>query len=363
MLFAQMLPLLCRLRSGLLLGLLLGPVLGLWARPRPHYAIEGNERPVALLHPGKATYLVTQRSIFQLDGRQFVRKYQGSEVIQCAAAVDTVLWLGTQQGLLVLNTRRFQSRPVALPGLATPPNVVALFTDAGGALWVGANGLGVFRWAHGAFIQELNTPAINAGLATADSSVWIATNIGLSRKKGTEWTRYNEEGVANHEIPDNIVEKLLPDNAGNLWVVMSEGLCVLEGLGRHVAAEAELPSVKFLGRPGNEVYGVAYLRGAGRLFATAMGLLLLPTGPAKRFDDFAPAADQVEDKQLLVPLPAPPGGPRPGAVARRPYLVQVDAHERVWLVSAGDITVLTAKQLQVFIHSAQANQPLNSPTS
>ena len=360
MLFARILPLLCRLRSGLLLGLLLEPVLGVGARPRPHYAIAGNERPVALLHAGQATYLVTQQSVFLLEGRQFVRKSQGPGLIQCAAAVDTVLWLGTQRGVLALNTRRFRPRPVAWPGLATTPNVVALFTDAGGALWVGANGLGVFRWAHGAFIQELNTPSINAGLATADSSVWIATNIGLSRKKGTQWTRYNEEGVANHEIPDNIVEKLLPDNAGNLWVVMSEGLCVFEGLDRHVAAEDELPSVRFLGRPGNEVYGAAYVRGAGRLFATAMGLLLLPTGPAKRFDDFAPAADKVEAKPLLVPLPGPSLS---GAAPHAPYLVQVDSHERVWLVSTGEITVLTAKQFQAFIHAGQRTQRVKSPSS
>jgi ligand-binding sensor domain-containing protein len=210
-------------------------------------------------------------------------------------------------------------------------------------MWVGANGYGVFRWANGAFVQELKTPAINGGVATADSSVWIATSIGLSRKQGPEWTRYNEEGVANHEIPDNIVEKLLPDNAGNLWVVMSDAICVFEG-GQRGGAEAELPTVKFLGRPGNEVFSVAYVAGAGCLFATAMGLLLLPNEPATHLASFAPATDKVEPKRLLVPLPQLPG-------TGNPILLQLDKQQRLWLASTEGVTVLTSKEFSRFVQA------------
>ena len=325
---------------GWLLGLLLlvpGPAPQ--ARPRPHYALEGHEQPVTLLHAGKATYLVTQRSVFRLDGSQFVRHYQGAAQIQGAVLTDTVLWLGTRQGLLRMNTRDFRPYTLTLPGPAGPANITALFRDARGALWVGANGLGMFRLANGTFVPELNTPAINGGIATADSSVWIATSIGLSRKQGMEWTRYNEEGVANHEIPDNIVDKLLPDNAGNLWVIMSNAICVFEGGGQRAEAEAELPTVKFLGRPGNEVFSVAYLPGAGRLFATALGLLLLPNEPANHLTSFAPATDKIEPKRLLRPLPLLPG-------AGNPVLLEMDKQRRLWLVSAETITVLTRKEFQ-----------------
>lgn len=318
--------------------LLLGFAATLQARPRPHYAVAGAEKPVALLHAGKATYLVTERGVFQLEGKEFVRKQQTASPIQCAAVADTVLWLGTHQGVLRLNTHTFRPRPLALPGTEAP-SITALFRDGRGDVWVGANGYGVFRWAQGAFTQELNTPAINGGVALADSTVWIATSIGLSRKQGAAWTRYNEEGVANHEIPDNIVEKLLPDNAGNLWVVMSDAICVFEGGGQRAAAEAELPTVKFIGRPGNEVFGVASLPGTGRLFATAQGLLLLPNEPADHLASFAPATDKVEPKQLLVPLLLPTG-------AGNPALLQVDAQQRLWLVSNQGITVLTAKELR-----------------
>ncbi|WP_310393026.1 two-component regulator propeller domain-containing protein [Hymenobacter sp.] len=333
---------------GLWLSLLLSTGPGLLAKPRPRYAVAGNEKPVALLQAGKATYLVTERSVFRLEGPQFVRKYQGSGIIQCATVADTVLWLGTKQGVLRMNTREFRPRPLVLP--VPEPNVTAVFQDRQGALWVGALGYGVFHLVNGEFVHELRTPTINAGVATADSSVWIGTNIGLNRKQGPNWTRYNEEGVANQEIPDNYVEKLLPDNVGNLWVIMSDGICVFEARGQRSAAEAELPTVKFLGRPGNEVHGVAYVAGEGRVFATAMGLLLLPNEPANRLDSFAPSADKVEQKQLLVPLPALPGT----AAKTPPVLIQVDPQQRLWLVSAGEVAVLTAKEFHKFVHAKGA---------
>ncbi|MDJ0365148.1 hypothetical protein QMK33_08285 [Hymenobacter sp. H14-R3] len=328
--------------AGLLLALALAPSTPLLARPRPSYALTGHEKPVALLHAGKATLVVTEHSVWQLEGSKFIRKYQSTSPVQCAAAADTVLWLGTRQGVVALGTRRFAPRPLPLPGPAAEANITALFRDAQGALWVGANGQGVFRQAaDGALVPELRTPSINGGVTTADSSVWVATNIGLSRRRGSEWMRYNEEGVANNEIPDNIVEKLILDNVGNLWVIMSGGICVFEGLGQRAAAEAELPTVRYLGQPGNEVFGVAYLRGEGRLFATAMGLLLLPTEPAA---SFAPATDQVETKQLLRPVPNPAG-------STTPTLLHLDAQQRLWLVSPDAVTVLTAKELHQLAHS------------
>jgi ligand-binding sensor domain-containing protein len=335
-------PLFRLLCAGLLLAFSLGGSSQLQARPRPSYALAGHEKPVALLHAGKATLVVTEHSVWQLEGSKFIRKYQSESPVQCAAAADTIVWLGTRRGVVALGIRRFAPRPLPLPGPIAEANITALFRDAQGALWVGANGQGVFRQAaDGALLPELRTPSINGGVATADSSVWIATNIGLSRRRGPEWMRYNEEGVANNEIPDNIVEKLLPDNAGNLWVIMSGGICVFEGLGKRAAAEAELPTVRYLGQPGNEVFAVAYLRGEGRLFATAMGLLLLPTEPAT---SFAPATDRVETKQLLRSVPNPTG-------TTSPTLLHLDAQQRLWLVSEEAVVVLTAREFHQLAHS------------
>jgi len=312
-------------------------------RAQTQYAVEGNEKPVALLRSRKETYLVTQQSVFRLERKQFVRKYQSAVPIQCAAQTDTVLWLGTSRGAFRLNTRQFSARAQALPTTEPAANITTLFQDATGDVWLGVAGEGALRYAQGAMHRELSIPSVNTGLATADSSVWIGTNIGLNRWHRRQWTRYNEEGVANHEIPDNIVENLLLDTSGNLWVLMSTGISVFPG-GTQAAVE-HLPTVTFIGKPGNEVYSVAYLSGLGHVFATAMGPLLLPTEPAGHFESFEPATDQVTPRQVLVPLPSMTTS---AASPQNPALIQVDERQRVWLVSAGAVSVWTAKAFRRF---------------
>jgi hypothetical protein len=327
-----------------LIGLLLGLHSSLLAGPPPRYTIEGQEKPVALLTTRKATYLVTESSVFQLERKQFVRRYRSAAPIRCAVALaDSGLWLGTTQGVLRLTASRQEARPLALPGVAGPASITALFQDATGSVWIGAAGYGMLRYAAGTFTNELNVPTVNAGIATTDSSVWVATNIGLYRWQHRTWTRYNEEGVANHEIPDNIVEKLLLDNTGSLWVLMSQGISVFE-VGPHpAAAEAHehLPTVTFVGQPGNEVYSVAYLPGQGRLFTTALGLLLLPNEAAEPFGSVGQTTDKVAPQQLLVKLLPP--------TATAPQLLQFDPQGRAWLLSAGEVTVMEAKAFRRFI--------------
>ncbi len=318
-----------RLFLGLVLALPLGPAC---AAP-PHYALPYPERPVALLRPGGATYLVTEHSVLRLEGRRLVPRFHSDVAIRCALVADTALLLGTQQGVVRLGTATFRPHGLGLPGPDARPSISALFRDAVGALWVGTDGYGAFRQTGGGFRTELSVPAISDGAATADSAVWLATNTGLYRQQHGTWTRFNEEGVANHEIPDNLVERLLPDQRGNLWVLMSEGVTVFDTRPRRpAAASAELPTATFIGRPGNTVSGLAYLRGQGYLFATATGLLLLPAAPTAPLGRPVSTTDRVEPRRALLPLPAP-GGPV--------VLLQPGPHRRLWLVSNSEITVLS----------------------
>jgi hypothetical protein len=328
----------------LLCWLLLAAPATALARP-PHYALPNSETPVALLPVGRATYLVTTHEVLDLSGRQPVLRYHSAAPVRCALATDSVLWLGTEQGLLRLRIGRgsaaWVARPLALPTPAGAAPVTALAREAGGAVWAGFGGYGVYQVAGNELVSTLRIPAITAGLATADSSVWIGTNLGLHRWQHGAWTRYNEEGVANHEIPDNLVEKLLLDNSGSLWVFMSDAITVFEHTAAHAPASAgHLPTVKYLGRPGNEVYSVAYLPGRGHVFATAMGLLLLPTQAPGELAHFDSATDKVETPQVLVPLAVA------GAAVAGPCLLHIDARQRIWVVQAGSVRVLRAQDLQ-----------------
>ncbi|MDF7813983.1 hypothetical protein [Hymenobacter sp. YC55] len=314
------------------------------------YRVAGQEKAVALLTGGKATYLVTEKTVLRRRGRQFAPVYHSAAPIRCALLTDTTLWLGTQQGLLQVSTRSGQAQPLnpAGPGIVAP--VTALLQDATGAVWVGMAGYGVYQQRQGAWQAQLNIPTLNAGLATADSAVWIATNIGLYQWQHQQWTRYNEEGVANHEIPDNLVEKLLPDGGGNMWVLMSEGLSCFAWAASTAASEPPLSTVKYLGRPGNEVYSVAQLPGQGYLFATALGLLLLPTEPASEVRNQAPAAtDQVQNRAALVPVTLP----GPAAV---PDLLHVDARHRIWVMQPGQVSVWRRKDFSAAAQPAATSR-------
>ncbi|PJJ59701.1 hypothetical protein [Hymenobacter chitinivorans] len=325
------------LALGLLL-LLLTAAPPLWAGPPRRYALESQERPVALLSAGRTTYLITEHSIYQRQGRQFVRRYQSPALIRCALATDTLLWLGTQEGLRQLPTATWQAQPLPAAETAAQAPITTLVQDAAGTIWVGAAGYGVFQLQHGHLLSQLSIPTINAGLVTADSSVWLATNLGLHRWQHQRWTRYNEEGVANHEIPDNIVEKLLPDNRGNVWVVMSSGISVFARPGAAEAGEEHLPTVRFIGRPGNDIYSVTYVPGQGHVFATAMGLLLLPAQPSGELAGLEPATttDKIETPQLLHALTL-------AGAATAPGLLQMDAHRHLWVVQAGEVSEWSTK--------------------
>jgi len=318
--------------AGLLWLLLLVGAYPALARPPRRYAVTGQEQPVALLTTGRTIYLITEHSVFRQEGRAFVRHYVSTAPISRALLADSLLWLGTQQGLVRLSTHGWHARPLALPG-AGPAAITALLRDAAGTLWVGATGQGMYQLLNGKLQNQLRIPAVNAGLATADSSVWIATNIGLYRWQHQAWTRYNEEGVANHEIPDNIVENLLLDTSGRLWVLMSEGISVFE-----TTADTEhVPTIKYLGRPGNEIYSVASLAGQGHVFATAMGLLLLPPQPKGELAHVKASSDRVETPHMLVPLMGLPTGAR---------LVAVDDRQQIWLVSPGQVQVWSAQDFR-----------------
>jgi ligand-binding sensor domain-containing protein len=315
------------------------------ADPGPRYQLASHETPVALLTAGRQTLLVTEHSVLQLSGRQFVCKYQSVAPIQCALTADTAVWLGTRQGAVRLSTRQFRAQAVALPGPAEKASVTAVCRDAAGGIWLGALGYGVFRLANGRMEKALSVPTVSAALVTADSSVWIGSTLGLNRFQHEQWTRYNEEGVANLEIPDNLVDKLLPDNTGNLWVIMSAGVSVFPGGG--AAVPVELPTTSFIGRPGNEVFSVACVPGAGRVFATAMGLLLLPDAPAGQFASFEPSVnDKVEQKRVLLPLVLPGT-----SASNLPRLIQVDRQQRVWLVSSQEVRVISGKEFRRLVKS------------
>jgi hypothetical protein len=130
---------------------------------------------------------------------------------------------------------------------------------------------------------------------------------------------------------------------------MSEGISLFAR--PSVAGDAPLSSIKYLGRPDNEVYSVAHLPGRGYLFATTLGLLLLPAELNREVGRSAPAApDQVQNLSALVPITLP-------GSTTVPDLLHVDARQRVWVMQPGQVSVWRPKAFPA------GAQPATSVTS
>jgi hypothetical protein len=265
------------------------------ARAVKTYALPAGESPVALLESGRRTWLFTQKSILERQRNHFVRKLEVSGTIACAVTRENELWLGTDSGIVAVNPDTYASRRVPLPAGEAYPSITTLFHTPAGAFYAGAADYGVFAYDPSGFRKVLGVAPVNTGLATPDSSAWIGTHTGLHHFKNGQWTRYTEEGVANFEIPGNIVDKLLDDGSGNLWVITTDGIGVLNRGPRAAGDHGHLPSVKFIGKPGNQVYGVQYLAERGSCLprrraccccprgrATSRGTTPPPTGSSRR---------------------------------------------------------------------------------
>jgi ligand-binding sensor domain-containing protein len=211
---------------------------------------------------------------------------------------------------------------------------------------VGAEAYGAFKLADDQFEKVLGAFPVNAGAVTQDSSVWIGTNTGLHQLKDKQWVRYNEEGVTNFEIPDNIVERLLVDNLNNLWVILSEGITVFEAKQHSSSSNGHIPSLKFIGKPQNSVYSVIYVNQQGYVFATGMGLLFLPTGQSDHLSKLeqSPTTDIVANRQMLHLIQLP-GKDKGTMDFSHPVILRSDKRNNFWLVDQQGISMLTNKNI------------------
>jgi streptogramin lyase len=97
------------------------------------YALPAGESPVTLLESGRRTWLVTQKSILELERNGFVRKLEVPAPIACAVMREQELWLGTDSGIVAVNPATYAKRRVALPAGEGYPAITTLFHTPDGS--------------------------------------------------------------------------------------------------------------------------------------------------------------------------------------------------------------------------------------
>ncbi|MFQ5640588.1 MAG: two-component regulator propeller domain-containing protein, partial [bacterium] len=120
--------------------------------------------------------------------------------------------------------------------------ITALFEDSRGYLWVGTleGGLNRLDRASGHFRRYFHSPEFPGSLSsdritavTEDSSgaLWIGTSNGLNRLPAGEvmrpqpnFEKFSHDPENTHSLSDNVIEALLIDKQGGLWVGTANGL-------------------------------------------------------------------------------------------------------------------------------------------
>jgi len=147
------------------------------------------------------------------------------------------LWIATQGGLAVFADGRLH--PELVPAPLRQRFLTTLRIDEGGAIWVGSNESGVFRFNPGESSEQ-----VFAGSREASSSsiwaihfdnerVWLGTFGGglLQLDRNGKLQRRITEADG---LPNNVIYRILQDDQRRLWLSTNQGLGVVDPHSRQV---------------------------------------------------------------------------------------------------------------------------------
>ncbi len=136
------------------------------------------------------------------------------------------LWVGTEAGLAVWQNGHLDA--VSVPGELAGKPITSLFSNRKGTMWVGAKGAGLFSVRGGEFLQ-VHDPVfddllqdLHCLLVDHEGRIWVgAGNASVLYREGEQWRRYR---FPRH-LPRHYISALAEDPDGTVWAgSVSEGL-------------------------------------------------------------------------------------------------------------------------------------------
>lgn len=134
------------------------------------------------------------------------------------------LWIGTNQGLFVLDKSGLPQRQSALGS----SSILSIFEDREGNLWIGTEtgGLDILRQQNFHTVSELSDHVITAIAQTSDGAMWVGTN-------GDGLDRWQSGKVQNYSIRNGLLSEVIlalaPGTVDSLWVGTPDGLNHIQG--------------------------------------------------------------------------------------------------------------------------------------
>ena len=138
-----------------------------------------------------------------------------------------VLWIGTTGGLLRAEGDRLER----VPASAGPPSatVRAFAATPDGAIWMGTNGAGLWRYHAGRFTRMpgLPTDLVRALHVDRDGQLWVGTEgRGLARidPRSIADTTAIVRIDSRHGLYDDVIHQILDDAFDRLWMSTNRGI-------------------------------------------------------------------------------------------------------------------------------------------
>ena len=150
---------------------------------------------------------------------------------------DGTRWMGSPDGLFTLAPGSRQIRSVAMPERGSVKAVTALMLE-GSTLWVGGKGDGLWQMdlssprhamSQAVPTSDLTDPEVTAIAQGPGGAVWVATNNGLNLvRPGKPVDRILPVANDPTSLASAVINSLLTDRSGRLWVGNNAGIQILE---------------------------------------------------------------------------------------------------------------------------------------
>lgn len=220
----------------------------------------------------KSVYCITKSAIYKEEKSELKQLIILTSACNSAVANGDKIWLATEAGIVSFDSRSGTLSPI-LPE-AIKGKITHIETDEFSNIWFTKEWEGCFKIDSLNSIQQIVKVPVTYSLThTSDSNMWVGTNVGLYKVpvSGKEIVRYAEEGIADNDLPDNLVEQLY-GTGSSVWAIMPGHIS-------HITpGEDDAPDFENIGNRDNELYDITQipLQSQSFLFATKQGILYLP---------------------------------------------------------------------------------------
>ncbi|WP_158973617.1 sensor histidine kinase [Cellulophaga sp. L1A9] len=153
-----------------------------------------------------------------------------------------MLWVGTDNGLAILNTRTSPFSPVSLDGkhksAASDICIWKIYNDQNGSIWLCSNGNGLINYnlktheitiykADGNSPYKIGSNSVEDVLVDKSRNIWMATTgNGLNKfnLKNLNFHHWEKDDDNSNSLVNNNVRAMLQDLDGTIWIGTNNGL-------------------------------------------------------------------------------------------------------------------------------------------